>query len=76
MILASTNAATETWPRSARTSLGSIGVGDIELLTALRHRMGDRLIFIGGMPTAEVHASAAAAVGMTTYSSAIYNFRA
>lgn len=50
------------------------GVGDIELLTALRHRMGDRLIFIGGMPTAEVHASAAAAVGMTTYSSAIYNF--
>ncbi|MBN9016420.1 MAG: 5-dehydro-4-deoxyglucarate dehydratase [Rhizobiales bacterium] len=50
------------------------GVGDIELLTALRQRMGDRLIFIGGMPTAEVHASAAAAIGMTTYSSAIYNF--
>ena len=50
------------------------GVGDIELLTALRYRMGDRLIFIGGMPTAEVHASAAAAIGMTTYSSAIYNF--
>ena len=50
------------------------GVGDIELLTALRYRMDDRLIFIGGMPTAEVHASAAAAIGMTTYSSAIYNF--
>jgi 5-dehydro-4-deoxyglucarate dehydratase len=50
------------------------GVGDIELLTALRSRMGDRLIFIGGMPTAEVHASAAMAIGMTTYSSAIYNF--
>ncbi|WP_416361746.1 5-dehydro-4-deoxyglucarate dehydratase [Mesorhizobium sp. AR02] len=50
------------------------GVGDIELLTALRYRMDDRLIFIGGMPTAEVHATAAAAIGMTTYSSAIYNF--
>ncbi|MCX5494525.1 5-dehydro-4-deoxyglucarate dehydratase [Kaistia dalseonensis] len=50
------------------------GVGDIELLTGLRAEMGDHLIFIGGMPTAEVHATAAAAIGMTTYSSAIYNF--
>ena len=50
------------------------GVGNVELLTALRYRMADRLIFIGGMPTAEVHASAAAAIGMKTYSSAIYNF--
>jgi 5-dehydro-4-deoxyglucarate dehydratase len=50
------------------------GVGNIELLTSLRYRMSDRLIFVGGMPTAEVHASAAAAIGMTTYSSAIYNF--
>jgi 5-dehydro-4-deoxyglucarate dehydratase len=50
------------------------GVGDIELLSSVRYRMADRLILIGGMPTAEVHATAAAAVGMTTYSSAIYNF--
>jgi 5-dehydro-4-deoxyglucarate dehydratase len=50
------------------------GVGDIELLNAVRYRMADRLLLVGGMPTAEVHASAAAAVGMTTYSSAIYNF--
>jgi 5-dehydro-4-deoxyglucarate dehydratase len=50
------------------------GVGDIELLSSIRYRMADRLILIGGMPTAEVHASAAAAVGMTTYSSAVYNF--
>ena len=50
------------------------GVGDIELLNSVRYRMADRLVLIGGMPTAEVHASAAAAVGMTTYSSAIYNF--
>jgi 5-dehydro-4-deoxyglucarate dehydratase len=50
------------------------GVGDIELLNSVRYRLADRLILIGGMPTAEVYASAAAAVGMTTYSSAIYNF--
>jgi 5-dehydro-4-deoxyglucarate dehydratase len=50
------------------------GVGDIELLNAVRYRLADRLILIGGMPTAEVHAGAAAAVGVTTYSSAIYNF--
>jgi 5-dehydro-4-deoxyglucarate dehydratase len=50
------------------------GVGSIELLSTLRYRLADRLIFIGGMPTAEVHASAAAALGMRTYSSAIYNF--
>jgi 5-dehydro-4-deoxyglucarate dehydratase len=50
------------------------GVGNIEALTMLRARLADRLIFIGGMPTAEVHALSAAAIGMTTYSSAIYNF--
>ena len=50
------------------------GVGNIESLTLVRARMGDRVILIGGMPTAEVHASAAQAIGMTTYSSAIYNF--
>lgn len=50
------------------------GVGDIELLGSLRYRMADRLIFVGGMPTAEVHARATAAIGVTTYSSAIYNF--
>jgi 5-dehydro-4-deoxyglucarate dehydratase len=68
----------ETLDRVAETCPNLIGlkdgVGDVELLTALRYRMADRLIFIGGMPTAEVHASAAAAIGMTTYSSAIYNF--
>lgn len=50
------------------------GVGNIELLNTLRYRLADRLVFIGGMPTAEVHASAAAAIGVRTYSSAIYNF--
>ena len=50
------------------------GVGNVEQLTMLRYRMGDRLIFIGGMPTAEVYASATPTIGVTTYSSAIYNF--
>jgi 5-dehydro-4-deoxyglucarate dehydratase len=50
------------------------GVGNIETLTLLRAKVGDRLILVGGMPTAEVHASAAQAVGVATYSSAIYNF--
>jgi 5-dehydro-4-deoxyglucarate dehydratase len=50
------------------------GLGNVELLTALRYRMDGRLIFIGGMPTAEVHASATPGIGVTTYSSAIYNF--
>ena len=50
------------------------GVGNVELLNALRYRLDDRLIFIGGMPTAEVHASATLMIGLNTYSSAIYNF--
>jgi 5-dehydro-4-deoxyglucarate dehydratase len=50
------------------------GVGNTEQLTMLRYRMDDRLIFIGGTPTAEVYASATPTIGVTTYSSAIYNF--
>lgn len=50
------------------------GVGSVEQLTMLRYRMEERLIFIGGMPTAEVYASATPTIGVTTYSSAIYNF--
>ena len=50
------------------------GVGDIEALTLMHARLGERLIMIGGMPTAEIHARSGAAVGVATYSSAIYNF--
>ena len=50
------------------------GVGSVEQLSMLRYRMEGRLIFIGGMPTAEVYASATPTIGVTTYSSAIYNF--
>ncbi|HTI03366.1 MAG TPA: 5-dehydro-4-deoxyglucarate dehydratase [Acidisoma sp.] len=50
------------------------GVGATEMLVNLRYRLEDRFIFIGGMPTAEVYASATPNSGITTYSSAIYNF--
>jgi 5-dehydro-4-deoxyglucarate dehydratase len=50
------------------------GHGGIEQLTAIRARIGDRLVYIGGMPTAEVYARANHAIGITTYSSAIFNF--
>lgn len=50
------------------------GVGNVELLMAVRHKLGDRLTYVGGMPTAEVHALAGQAMGITTYSSAVFNF--
>jgi 5-dehydro-4-deoxyglucarate dehydratase len=50
------------------------GVGDLELLTRIHTRLGDRLTFIGGMPTHETYALPYQAVGVTTYSSAIFNF--
>jgi 5-dehydro-4-deoxyglucarate dehydratase len=36
--------------------------------------MGDRLTYIGGLPTAEVFALPLLQLGVTTYSSAIFNF--
>ena len=50
------------------------GVGDIELLTRIYARMGDRLTYIGGLPTAETFAVPYLTMGVTTYSSAIFNF--
>jgi 5-dehydro-4-deoxyglucarate dehydratase len=50
------------------------GVGDIELLMRILARMGDRLTYIGGLPTAETFALPYDRVGVTTYSSAIFNF--
>ena len=50
------------------------GHGNVELLTCLRESLGDRLVYIGGMPTAEVFAAANLAIGVSTYSSAIFNF--
>lgn len=50
------------------------GVGDIELMTRVYAKMGDRLTYVGGLPTAETFALPYLEMGVTTYSSAIYNF--
>ncbi|PKW16224.1 5-dehydro-4-deoxyglucarate dehydratase [Saccharopolyspora spinosa] len=50
------------------------GVGDLELMTRIHARLGDRFTYIGGLPTAETFALPYTELGVTTYSSAIYNF--
>jgi 5-dehydro-4-deoxyglucarate dehydratase len=50
------------------------GVGDLELIAATRAAVGERLIFVNGMPTAETYARPFKAAGVTTYSSAVFNF--
>ncbi len=50
------------------------GVGNIELMTRIYARMGDRLTYVGGLPTAEMFALPYLEMGVTTYSSAIFNF--
>lgn len=50
------------------------GVGDIERMTRLQARVGERLTYIGGLPTAEVFALPYREMGVTTYSSAMFNF--
>ena len=50
------------------------GVGDIETMMQIRHRFGERLVYLGGLPTAEVFAPAYLAMGVSTYSSAVFNF--
>jgi 5-dehydro-4-deoxyglucarate dehydratase len=50
------------------------GVGDIELMVRVHSKLGDRLVYIGGLPTAETFALPYLDMGVTTYSSAIFNF--
>jgi 5-dehydro-4-deoxyglucarate dehydratase len=50
------------------------GVGDIEQMTRTYAKVGDRLIYVGGLPTAETFALPLLQLGVTTYSSALYNF--
>ncbi|HET8595941.1 MAG TPA: 5-dehydro-4-deoxyglucarate dehydratase [Intrasporangium sp.] len=50
------------------------GVGNVEAMTRTYARLGDRLIYIGGLPTAETFALPLLQLGVTTYSSAIFNF--
>lgn len=50
------------------------GVGDIETMSSIYMKMGDRFSYLGGLPTAEVYAAAYKALGTPVYSSAVFNF--
>ena len=50
------------------------GHGDMERLHRIRHAVGDRLAFMNGMPTAEMSAGAFLGNGISSYSSAVFNF--
>ena len=50
------------------------GTGDIGLVREVTARLGDRLTYVGGMPTAELFAEAYLGAGFQTYSSAVFNF--
>ncbi|MDP1999847.1 MAG: 5-dehydro-4-deoxyglucarate dehydratase [Rhodoferax sp.] len=50
------------------------GVGDIETMSSIYMKMGDRFAYLGGLPTAEVYAAAYKALGTPVYSSAVFNF--
>lgn len=50
------------------------GTGDIDAVRRVTVMLGDRLSYIGGMPTHELFAQAYRGAGMPTYSSAVFNF--
>jgi 5-dehydro-4-deoxyglucarate dehydratase len=50
------------------------GHGDMERLIRTRLEVGDRLLMLNGMPTAELSAQAFYGIGCRTYSSAVFNF--
>lgn len=50
------------------------GSGDIGLVRKITATIGERLTYLGGMPTAELFADAYLGAGVTTYSSAVFNF--
>lgn len=50
------------------------GTGDIANVRQVCLRLGDRLVYVGGMPTHEIYAEAYNGAGVSTYSSAVFNF--
>ena len=50
------------------------GTGDIDTVRRITIGLGDRLSYIGGMPTHELFAQAMRGAGVHTYSSAVFNF--
>ena len=61
-------------PRNANLVGFKDGVGEIEQMTRTYAQLGDRLVYVGGLPTAEMFALPLLQLGVTTYSSAIFNF--
>ncbi|WP_336057437.1 5-dehydro-4-deoxyglucarate dehydratase [Nitratireductor sp. CH_MIT9313-5] len=68
----------ETLERLAETCPNLIGfkdgTGRIDLVREITARLGDRLCYVGGMPTHELFAEPYYGAGVTTYSSAVFNF--
>lgn len=50
------------------------GSGKTELVRHITAKLGDRLSYIGGMPTHELFAQGFKGLGLSTYSSAVFNF--
>src|SRR4051812_22551932 len=50
------------------------GIGNVDLMTRAHPRLGARLLSIGGLPTGETSALPYLEMGVTTSSSAIFNF--
>ncbi len=50
------------------------GTGNMEALNSTIKLVGDRLTYIGGVPTAEIISEAYLSIGVNTYSSAVFNF--
>ncbi|NCI79791.1 5-dehydro-4-deoxyglucarate dehydratase [Acinetobacter tandoii] len=48
--------------------------GQIDMMTGITQTVGDRLSYLGGLPTAEVFAAPYKALGCPVYSSAVFNF--
>ncbi|GAA1132239.1 5-dehydro-4-deoxyglucarate dehydratase [Citricoccus alkalitolerans] len=68
----------ETVAELARRHENFIGfkdaIGDIEHLAKVYAGNGDRMFYLGGLPTAETYALPLLQLGMSTYSSAMFNF--
>ena len=50
------------------------GTGNMQELNDTIKSLGDRLTYIGGVPTAEIISEAYLSIGVNTYSSAVFNF--
>lgn len=50
------------------------GTGNMQNLNDTIKTVGDRLAYIGGVPTAEIISEAYLSIGVNTYSSAVFNF--